>query len=164
MSLSTLLRPSCTCPAGGCLRVNILRSGIDICQAFTVWHPFILGTLGFSTRGVPDSPVFHVHASGGVTVTSGARGEDMTLAQPMRLAHFTAIDWFVNRYSIKSEPNKCNKDFVRTVKRGTCTFLLGWAQGDGKVGMLRAISRYWRVTPASAFPRGWLRPPSRLSS
>lgn len=86
-----------------------------------VQHPFIPGTLRFSTREITDSPAFNMHASGGVDVTSGTRGENVTLVQPRRLSRFLAIDWLMNRHVTQSEPSKCNKDFVRTIERGTLT-------------------------------------------
>lgn len=58
----------------------------------------------------------------------------MTLAQPMRLSHFLAIDWLMNRYMIQLEPKKCNKDFFRTVGRGTLTLLLDLNLGGCKCG------------------------------
>lgn len=88
-------------------------------SGFTLYHPFILGTLRFATRGITDSPIFSVHASGGVNITSGTSSEGMTLARPVRLSHFLATHWLVNRYTIKLSPKKCSKDFVRTVGRGT---------------------------------------------
>lgn len=52
-------------------------------------------------------------ASGGVDVASGTRGEPESLAQPVRLSHVLAVDWFTNRHRTQSEPKKHNKDFVR---------------------------------------------------
>lgn len=48
----------------------------------------------------------------------------MTLAWPMRVSHFLAIDGFMNRNMSQSEPMKCNKDLVRITGSGTFTFLL----------------------------------------
>lgn len=127
------------------------------CQGFAVQHPLILGTFTFSTKGITDRPVFNMHASGGVNTTSGTRGEDLTLAQPIRLSHFTAVDWFMNRHMAQPEPEEWNRTFVSTMGRGMLTFLLNLNLGGCKCG--NAKSHFYhsrRVTPASEFPWGWL--------
>ena len=68
--------------------------------------------------------MFNLPASGGVHGASGTGGQHEALAQPVRLSHFLAVDWFTNRPRTQSEPKKCNKDFVRMIGRGTLTLLL----------------------------------------
>jgi len=70
---------------------------------------------------------------------SGTRGQHEALAQPVRLSHFLAVDWFTNRHRTQSEPKKCNKDFVRVIGRGILTLLRLVPRGSVDVEMLRAI-------------------------